>query len=345
LTGNKSLQRSAMAIAALAIVFCVTCPGFIHGARAAQSSSGGGVAEIPYSIDYDGWFTVKATVNGEGPYDFIVDTGATLSLVFQKLLDRQQFPAVDQPPRRVLGLSSVGTLPVYRIGDIDLGGVGLRDHHGVVLADWSPPRRTPDGVIGLDFLTQYFVVFDRPTKTLRLYPRGMRPEIVRGWTSTRLRAEDFDLASGDLFTLTGRIRQRPIRFILDLGASGTLINSAAFSSLLSGVSITRWSDHRGKFSTRISGAFDEEGRAVVLSVRRFSIGNARWKKRRFSIYNPLIFEELGVTNKAFGLLGADLFLDRSFAIDFQGGRFFIGPEVKNAPRRRTELAPVKGPGQ
>ena len=46
---------------------------------------------MPYRVDYNGLITVSTTINGRGPYDFVIDTGATLSLAFQNLADKEGF--------------------------------------------------------------------------------------------------------------------------------------------------------------------------------------------------------------------------------------------------------------
>ena len=157
--------------------------------RASADASQTPITSFPYEIGYDGWITVKVRVNGKGPYDFIIDTGATLTLAFENLRAEQSFTPSPLPPRRILGLSSAVTAPVTTLGDIEIGGETLMNHDGVVLADWAPPRKTPHGVLGLDFLTRYLVVIDKASQRIELYAPDAQPSKFKRWASTPLIAE------------------------------------------------------------------------------------------------------------------------------------------------------------
>ncbi|MEX0644509.1 MAG: retropepsin-like aspartic protease, partial [Parvularculaceae bacterium] len=156
-------------------------------ARAAEP-----VAVVPYRIDYFGWFTVSATVNGRGPYDFIIDTGATRSLVFQNLAAIHEFAPSGGPPQTVLGLASEDLLPTFTVGDVSVGAARIDNLVTVILSDWRQGDRSPQGVLGLDFLTRYTLVFDAERGVLSLYDRDAAPESYpRKWKPVALTPDGF----------------------------------------------------------------------------------------------------------------------------------------------------------
>ncbi len=287
------------------------------------------VAEIPYRFDYDGWITVPVTVNGEGPYDFIVDTGATLSVVFKNLDAKQNFPYIEGEPRRILGLIETNDLPPRYIGTVASGGQVMEDVVSVVIDDWLPPRPTPQGVLGLDFLSPYAVHIDPATQTIKLYDSGP-PDAVdaRGWSKVRLAPQSFGDSARPLYVVKARIRSKTYPFILDLGASGTIINYPALRNMLAMRRVTVRSSATASRSPQVHDLFGNEARSQLVRIQRMKIGRAIWRNKIVSVYNSKVFNELGVGDVPYGLLGADMIRDRRIVIDFQNNRLHIGPRVE-----------------
>jgi len=287
------------------------------------------ITELPYRIDYDGWITVSAMVNGKGPYDFIVDSGATITAVFANLSDTNAFTLADRPPIRVLGLVTANSLPAVNIGDIAVGNQRLAGHVGVVLPNWKNVERSPSGVIGLDFLTQYKVYIDADKRTIRLYDRqDSAPLLPDGWSKTRMRADDFASDASTLYRITVNMYGRRIPCIIDLGASGTIVNYRALRRLYSGV-YTGQSGRKG-FSTgsRLSDIFENVEISRPVRIPIIKIANAQWRQHIVHAFDAPIFEELGVHRKPFCLVGTDLMAEHSFIFDFTHETLYMGPKAR-----------------
>ncbi len=294
------------------------------------------ITEIPYRYDYSGWITIPVTVNDQGPYDFIVDTGATLSVVFENLSEQQEFPFVDGDPKRILGLIEANNLPPRYIGRIEAGGQALEDVTSVVIEDWLAPRVTPQGVLGLDFLSQYVIEIDPAASTLRLYQGGV-PDVVnaRKWTSARLNAVFFASSARPLYTLRARVRGKLYPFILDLGASGTLINFPALQDMLTTRRVNVRSAGTTSRNPKVQDLFGNEQTSQLVRIQRIKVGRAVWRDHIVSVFNSEVFEELGVGEEPYGLFGADLIEDRGVVIDFPDRRIHLGPEINTRRSRRS----------
>lgn len=290
------------------------------------------VATVPYRIDYNGWFTVEVMVNGLGPYDFIIDTGATQSLVFQSLADEQYFMPTGGEPHTVLGLAAQGAFPPHLVGELAISDASLGGIVTVILPDWSVEER-PAGIIGLDFLRNYICVFDAEAGELRLYAHDDPPpdEMTGNWKLAKLKADNFGLETNYLYTVEGRVNSRRVRFLLDLGASGTVINRSGVAAVIKTGITVRVRPSGGDAYDRITDALERSESARSLLVNRFKVGRNYWYRHRLLIHNAPIFRELGVHNEPFGLFGADLVRDRSFMLDFEGRKFRIGKRAKNSP--------------
>jgi len=305
------------------MAFLVAVAALVLAAFAAPASAAAPIAEIPYRIDYDGAITVEATIDGRGPYDFIVDTGATLSLAFQNLAARESFAPTGGPPRRVLGIGGSALLDTYRIGDIAVGAASLDDHIGVIIPDWAAPRRSPAGVIGLDFLRRYAVIFNIRSRTITLYPHGEIPkDRIDGWRSIKLRANTYAAASGALYSTKGLINRSPTTFLIDIGSGTTLINYRAAEAMFSSV-VSRDLGEGFTTGSRLKDIFDDRTRVRTALINRIQVGRVSWRRVGVIVHDAPIFDEIGVQRLPFALLGADLIMGGDFALDFGELRLYL----------------------
>ncbi len=313
------MQRSAIIIISL-----FTSLIFSLSARAADP-----VAEIPYRIDYEGWITISAMVNGEGPYDFVVDSGATITATFQNLADDHDFTPADRDPIRILGLAGAEALPAFYIGAINVGGQDLTEHVGVVLPNWRRGRRTPGGVLGLDFLTRYRVWVDADRRVIRLYDKNnAMSDLPRGWSKTSLKGDDYGASGGTLYKISVNMHGRRVECIIDLGASGTIINYYALRRLLSGVFFNESKSTGFSTGSRLNDIFDNTEIARNVRIARIRIAGAQWRKRVILVFDALIFEELGISRKPYCLIGSDLMTEYNFMFDFANEKLYMGPKAR-----------------
>ncbi len=296
---------------------CVAGNGFD-----AARDAGSPIAEVPFQISEDGWIIAPVRINGAGPYDFLVDSAATVSVVYQRLADEHAFQRAPQPNIRVLGLTETRYLPAWEIGDIDVAGEVRRDHIGVVLEDWPAPLRTPHGVLGLDFLKHYVVRFDIDRQTMAFYPPGAFD------AAPKLRTRDmpeyvFAADNAPLYRTRIQVKGRDIHCIVDTGSALSVVNSRALRAMLTGLFIGPASRRGLRTGSRLSDAFGSIEDAGAVDVARITLAAARWRNKRIVVFDADIFRELGVDRRPFCLLGADLLADQSFVLDFPGERIII----------------------
>jgi hypothetical protein len=306
-------ELTKLLVGALLLVCAVVAP-----ANAQQP-----IVTIPYFIDEDGAISVAVTINGRGPYKFIVDTGATVTLAFRNLAAIENFEPTGGPPRRVLGINGSATLDTFAFGDVALGPATMSDHVGVILDDWAPPRQSPHGILGIDFFRRYAVVFDVSAKTMSLYPHGGIPKsTINRWREIRLNPKTYANLSGALFTTTGYLHDSPMTFIIDLGSIASLVNYTAAQSLYSGV-LTRGAGGSLTTGSRLADVFDDRTQTKTGRFNRVRIGPAIWRRVVMWLRDAPIFEELGVAEEPYGLLGADLIAAQDFALDFGENRLYL----------------------
>ena len=295
----------------------------IIAATAGKALAAEPVAIVPYRLDYEGLITVSAFINGRGPYDFVIDTGATLSVAFQNLADRENFQPAGGAKKRVFGISGSSALDTYRIGEIRIGAASLTDHVGVIIPDWSAPRRTPAGIIGIDFLRKYAVVFNIGDRTMTLYPHGgITRERIARWKSARLSARSYASTPEALFATQGQINHLKTTFVIDLGSATTLINYRAAEAIMTSI-VRREGDEGFTTGSRLRDVFDDRSQTRIALLNRVHVGRKTWRDVRVWVKDAPVFDELGVNDRPYGLLGADLLAAQDFALDFGEKRLYM----------------------
>lgn len=286
--------------------------------------AGAPLAVIPYEVSREGAITIAVTVDGRGPFPFIIDTGATVTIAFENLARSLDLSPSDAPSFRVLSISGARVFKPFAIGDLAAQTTLARGHVGVVLPDWDAPRETPAGVIGLDVLEKFALAFDVKRQRLSIFERGgLPPDMTRRMQKVALRRPRFEATGAKLYTARGRVNGEPIDFIVDLGLATTLINYAAGDAMLAS-SIVVSPGRAVTTGTRINDVFDDRTRANAGRFRTVSVGRKRWGNKVLWIYDAPLFDELGVQRLSYGLLGADLLTAQDLAVDFSEQRLYLG---------------------
>jgi hypothetical protein len=147
----------------------------VMAARAITWQGGAGAMRAPFTYGSKA-VLVKASINGAPPADFILDTGASLTMV-----DQGYAATIGLKPEgnsSVQGIAASGEMQFARVGSIALEGAGgasaaLGDFR-VALLDLAENSQTmlwrkPAGLLGADFLGRFVLELDYDSLTVRLY--------------------------------------------------------------------------------------------------------------------------------------------------------------------------------
>ncbi|MGH7565515.1 MAG: retropepsin-like aspartic protease [Gemmatimonadota bacterium] len=105
---------------------------------------------------------VPVRLNGTGPYDFVLDTGATLTCLHDDLADSLGLPEPAGMLGYGAGVGSGGGIRLVEIDSIAVGAAQAFDLTGCVL-DLAQARAIgieADGLLGLNFLGEFHVQLD-----------------------------------------------------------------------------------------------------------------------------------------------------------------------------------------
>ncbi|MFM9978447.1 MAG: aspartyl protease family protein [Sphingomonadaceae bacterium] len=160
--------------------------------------------------------TVPVKIDGRGPYDFVIDTGADRTVVSREIATALQLgPGDPVTMHSMTGVSGIGTVRVDRL---DLAGHVTRDIHAPALEEANLGAH---GLLGLDTLKGRRIVMDFAKRRLSVLAAGEKerddPDTIVVTARSRY---------GQLVLVDADVDGTPITVIIDSGAQSTIGNSA-----------------------------------------------------------------------------------------------------------------------
>lgn len=198
------MSRALMAVAV----------GCLLAAGAAQSS-------VPLRSAATVHLVVPALINGQGPFPFILDTGADESGIYQWFAEKQHF--TPGPATEIEGMTGKTTNPTYRLDSIAVDGRTIRN----VVADGFPNRHDVEveaGAVGNDLMDGSVAIFNFPCKTVEIVPKPV--DMRRVLTKDAHKVEAGGVTDGTQLSFPVEIGGAHGVAVLDTGSSDTRINTA-----------------------------------------------------------------------------------------------------------------------
>jgi len=170
----------------------------------------------PATRDRIGRIIVPVWVNGQGPFRFVVDTGANKSLLSPALIEKLALPLSVERPINVNGVTGSAVAPAVLIHSLEAGAMRLMDRRLPVLGGMMTDV---DGVLGVDGLKGKRIVIDFATHYVEITESsGKRapPEFL---------VVPAKLRFGQLLVTRARVGKVKVKAVIDTGAQATLGNT------------------------------------------------------------------------------------------------------------------------
>ena len=241
--------------------------------------------------------TVPVTISGEGPFDFMVDTGAQATVITPELSQRFAMPPAGMAT--VVGMSSRRQVQLVDFDGLEFAGRQIDNLQAPLL---QGHHIGADGILGLDSLQDLRVIIDFRTRTMTV-------------------ADAYDDAANDGFEIVVRARRKlgqmiitnaevdgvRTAVIIDTGAQGSVGNMALQKRLRArSTGLTMATDVNGVTTT-----------SDVIVAGQVRIANINLSRVPLSYADGPAFEALGLGKRPALILGMQNL--RSFervAIDF-----------------------------
>jgi len=275
------------------------------------------VAVTPYHIVNGGRIVVDVHVNDQGPFHFALDTGASISVVFDGLRKKLELESVAGDSVVIHALVTSGRYPLLAISHLQVGRETWVEPRIASLPGETAAGAEIDGVLGIDFLRRYAVGFSTADRVLRLYsPDQVRDQSYRGWVSIPLESVNIGERATALYFFEIDINGEKVPALFDLGAGLNLINwpAARFLEL---------TPEGRKSRDLLSGALESTPVMARFNAAEVTTATIRWLNEVFLVADLAIFETLQKSDSPFVILGSGLFNQRDFIIDFVRNRLLV----------------------
>lgn len=261
--------------------------------------------------DRIGRVVAEVMVNGQGPYRFIIDTGANHSAISRELAGELGLASTEAG--QVHTINEAALTQLVNLDSVQYAGVTFGDVRAPLID--RPVLAGEDGLLGVDGMAGRRLVMDFENGCVEIAnSRGARR--LHGWTDVQ-----GQLRFGHLALIDGYVRGRRVNILLDTGSASSLANTA-FRDLLSDISVRQ---DAGRVS--IVRAFSS-GAPLILSSSMFipeiEMGDVRIDGVNAYLGDFHIFDLWGLRDEPTLLVGMDVLGKASaMAIDYSTGRVYF----------------------
>ena len=208
---------------------------------------------------------VPVSINGSGPYDFLLDTGCAKTIIDQKLADELGLARVSE--KTVVGVLASARMSVVHVNSLSVAGANVpggeifsSDHTATVTGRVR-------GVLGEDFLRNFDLLIDYRHQTLRFEsPLGSMAQTATGeHLPLQLSGTLHGRPTYNRLVVSGHIPEfgdAPLLLLLDSGANYLTLFQASLEQSSNQQQIVR----AGNFNTRVSSS------ATTRTVRSLGLG-------------------------------------------------------------------------
>lgn len=201
----------------------------IGGAAALAGAAGGSGAWAQESFSSQGVSAGRATVpvriDGHGPFQFLVDTAANASVLAADLAERLALPSMG--PIGIHTLVGREVVPTVRAATVHSGALEAANVRMAI--GQRAAIGGLDGLLGCDLLAESRIVLSFAGSQRIRIGRSAPParSFTHGLGETGQMVAAGERRFGNLLAITARAGSTPTTAIIDSGAEGTLLNTAA----------------------------------------------------------------------------------------------------------------------
>jgi Aspartyl protease len=268
-------------------------------------------------LDDHSMIIVPVSINGSGPYDFLLDTGCAKTMVDQKLADELGLPRAGE--KTVVGMLASARMQVVHVNSLSVAGAIVPG--GDIFSSDHPATVTGKvrGVLGEDFLQNFDLLIDYRHQSIRLEsPLGPMAQTATGeHLPLQLTGNYRGEPTKNRLVVSGHIPElgdAPMLLLLDSGANGLTL----FQNSLGQNSNQPETVRTGSFNKWVSSS------AAIRTVRFLSLGSN-------SVPNPTV---IALARRAEvdtdGLVPTSLF--QSIFISHQGKFAILNPSFPRISR-------------
>ena len=277
------------------------------------------LVDQPYRIGLGERFTTEAMINGQGPFELVIDTGSSQTILFTSVGKKLGLTPEPGADITIHGISATVTSHPFKLKELALSNERVVDLPIAILDDPSSAQGEPDGVLGIDVLERYFLAFDSESRRFRLFPRGAKPQPFSGWPSAVMTPRRLRGLRVDFWFVEARYAGYPATTLVDLGAGVNILTWELARHLVSR------KDMPARNAEEVRDALGKGFPAFRLEGLPIELARQRWRKEIALVADVPVFVILDMAGRPSAIVGAGLLKNDSFALDFESRRLHVAP--------------------
>lgn len=281
----------------------------------------------PFDLDATRRMAVNVMVAGEGPFSFLVDTGAERTVIARELAER--LGLVEGAKLRLATIGSSTVVTSYRVAALSMTGLHMTPFDAPAFAGRHIGAA---GLIGVDMLEQRRVLIDFRAESMQILEtrRRARP-IIDDDDAIVVTARNM---AGRLILSDARIDGKRVDVIVDTGAQ-TSVGNLALQKLVA----ARRQNSFPFFPTILNAVSGEAVPATRTAIKRIKINGADVNDLPVSFADSQAFRALDLQERPALLLGMDsLSLFDRVEIDFPNKRVIFELPSRASRESRQRFA-------
>ncbi|WP_310469019.1 retroviral-like aspartic protease family protein [Sphingomonas sp.] len=245
--------------------------------------------------------TVAVHVNGTGPYQFLVDSGADTSVVGLRIARRLQLPL--GAPAYLHGITASSLVDRVKVAEL---GLGQSSVHNLQVPALLESDLGGEGMIGIDALVQQRLMLDFEKRVINVEDARTPAKWVAGEIVVTARRR-----RGQLILSQVRAAGLPVEAVIDTGSEITIGNSRLRDLLIRG--------NRKKFVTiPVTGVTGVTVDLQLARIAELKLGSVTLRNVPIAFADVPPFEVFGLSKEPALLLGTDLMATfRRVSLDFR----------------------------
>jgi len=258
---------------------------------------------VPTRMDRVGRIVVPARVNRQGPFQFVLDTGANTTIITPHLAQTLGLTVDMKRMINLQGITSAALVPTTIIERIESGAVILQ---GKRLAVANASLVGTDGILGVDGLARKLVLVDFLHDTVEVL------DAARQRPSDRLMRIPARIRSKRLVAVDALVSGLKAEAVIDTGGQRTLGNLALYDAL--GL---KPAPAAANAMTDVIGATNARQQGERRIINEIKMGNLRTTHLEVTFGDFYIFKAWDLQTKPALVIGMDLIgtLD-TFGVDY-----------------------------
>lgn len=246
----------------------------------------------PTRRDRIGRILAPVMINGQGPFRFVVDTGATHSVMAAHLVRHLGLVTTEGSGVLLNGVTGSTVVATVQVDQFQAGDLIMRDRAMAVI---NARLSDEDGVLGAEGLQQKKIVVDFGRNQIRIL------ESRETSTPSEYVRVPMQLDFKGLILVNARIGRLRVKAIIDTGAERTLGNSALQRALKIGDNT-----HQAPHTTGVQGVTAEIQPAYLLTAPTIKLGDMYIAQVDVSFGDIHVFKVWNMETEPALLVGMDV---------------------------------------